>query len=124
MTVVMIGITILAYASGISSLINKDLPLSMHDMPTARPAEVGTILVILGALLTAADIGLIAYLTRGRLQGLANIGSLAAWVCSLLVFFWGAATGLAWMLFLLLTLPPLITWILSGPSIRIAGHSW
>lgn len=125
MTVCMLVLTVIAAMSGIYALSRNELPLGMSYSENANPTEIGVILIILTGLLVLADIGLVVYLTRGKLRALANISSFAGWVCSLLVFIWGTAFGGAeWLIAIAISLPPLITWIISGPSIEVAGDTW
>lgn len=125
MTVCMLVITVIALFAGVYALSNNELPLGMSYTPNANPIEVGVILTVLTGLLVLADIGLITFLWKGRLRAVANIASFAAWVCALLVFVWGTAfVGAEWLYVVLLALPPLITWIITGPSIEVAGDTW
>lgn len=125
MTVCMLAITVVSVLSGIYALSTHSLPLDMKYVSWANPTEVGVILIILAGLLITADLGLLSYLMGRKYRAVANIASFAAWVCALLVFVWGTTSvGAEWMLFFVLTLPPLITWIITGPSLEKAGDAW
>lgn len=125
MMVCMLVITIIALFAGIYALSNNMLPLGMSYTPNANPIEIGVILIVLAGLLVLADIGLLTFLAKRRLRALANISSFAAWVCALLVFTWGTAfVGAEWLYVVLLSAPPLITWIATGPSLEVAGDTW
>lgn len=126
MVYIMVVITVIAWWGGCSALIDGTLPLGMSDSHNASYVETGVILIILGCVLTVTDVGLIAYVRNGKLRNLTNIGALISWFCGMASFAWGTVNGRSeWLVYLLMTLPSLIVWIASGPSLKKKdGESW
>ena len=125
MTYIMILITIIAWAGGVYALNTDLLPIGMVESVVSNPIQAGVTLLLLGGLLTTTDVGLILYITRNRCRMVANVGSLMSWICGMASFALGTVDGRSeWMVYLLMTIPSLITWLFTGPSLKKSGESW
>ena len=128
LTAIMIGVTAFVFASAATTIFTNHMPFGIEQLDTPTyPLEMAISLLILGAVMGAADIACIRFIYHPTeaARNLSNNLCFAAWLVALGVFIYGLTTETTTvMYFLLLTLPPMLLWFQTSPSTAVEGDAW
>lgn len=128
LTAVMIGVTVFVFFAALTALRTDQMPFGIQRLPVGTyPLEMAVSLFILGAVMTAADMSCMRLLARPQetARNLCNSLCFAAWLIALGVFICGLSTkSITAAYFLIITLPPMLTWFLTSPDTSVQGDAW
>lgn len=128
LTALMIGVTAFVFASAATTIFTNHMPFGIERMDgPVYPIEMAVALLVLGAVMTAADVACIrlVYHPDETARNLCNNLCFASWMVALGVFIYGLTTQTETvMYFLLLTLPPMLLWFHTSPSTAVEGDAW